>query len=218
MSVLAPFPQPHDLEGEHADGIKAQRREMAKEQRNDAGGRQQEPYRPGPLAHHDPAGQGPQRHADSKDVVHQSDEEDVIIEQRNGEEGQGGPASVQHAAQHQRAGNNEREHRDDEHLAGEIDVHDTRQRRHQQIHGQVRDPLPIQLIESCELHIGGQRRDRMHARQVIDVVRQRRQRMRPDRYRDQQREGGEKNGDLRSGESRRAKLRRRNDRRRARRP
>ena len=198
-----------DLEREHADAVNAERREMAEEQREDASRRQREARGPGALAQRDPAGQRPQRDADAENVVHQSDQEDVIVEQRNGEQREHRPAADQRPVERQAAGNDEREHPDDEHLAGQIDVHDARQQRHDQVHGQVGDHLPVDLIEVGELRVLRQRRDHMHAGKVIDVVRQRRQRMRPDRDGNEQRERREQHADLRRREAMRAESRRR---------
>ena len=191
-----PFPQPRYLEREHADAVNAERREMAEEQRRDASRRQREARGPGALAQGDPAGQRPQRDADAEKVVHQSDQEDVIIDQRNGEQREHRPAADQRPVQRQGPRNDEREHPDDKHLAGQIDVHEARQQRHDQVHGQVGNYLPIDLIETGELRVLRQRRDHMHAGKVIDVVRQRRQRMRPDRDGNEQHERREQHGDL----------------------
>ena len=197
-----------DLEREHADAVNAERREMAEEQRQNASRRKRETRRPGALAQGDPAGQRPQRDADAENVVHQSDEKDVIVEQRNGEQREHRPAADQRPVQRQTARNDEREHPDDEHLAGQVDVHDARQQRHDQVHGQVGNHLPVDLIEAGELRVLRQRRDHMHARKVIDVIRQRRQRMRPDRDGNEQRERREQHADLRRREAMRAESRR----------
>ena len=199
--LAAPLPQPPDLEREHADAVNAERRKVAEEQHDDAGGRQDHADRPGALAHGDPAGQRPQRDADAENVVHQADEEDVIIEQRDGEQRHRRPAADQRAVERERAGDNEREHRDHEDLAGEIDLHHLRQQRHDQVHGQIGNDLPLDFIEVGELRVLRQRRHRLHAGEMIDVIRQRRQRMRPDRDRDQEGEGRGHDRDVRAGEA-----------------
>ena len=81
--LAAPLPQPQQLERQHADAVDAERRQVAEEQQHDARGRQRKAHRPGALAQRDPAGQRPQRDADAEDVVHQADEKNVIVEQRN---------------------------------------------------------------------------------------------------------------------------------------
>ena len=175
---------------------------------DDANRRQREARGPGALAQGDPAGQRPQRDADAENVVHQPDQEDVIVEQRNGEQREHRPAADQCPVQRQDPRNDEREHPDDEDLAGQVDVHDARQQRHDQVHGQVGNHLPVDFIEAGELRVLRQRRDHMHAGKMIDVIRQRRQRMRPDRNGNEQSERREQHGDLRRREAMRAGPRR----------
>src|SRR4029077_7346064 len=80
-----------------------------------------------------------------------------------------------------------------------------RQRRYDEVHRQIWNDLPIDLIELRKLRVLRQGCDHLHARKVIDVVRQRRQRVRPDRNGNEQREGGKKHSDLRPGYASRAK-------------
>ena len=149
------------------------------------------------------------RDADAENVVHQPDEEDVVVEQRKCEQREHRPAADQGAVERQAAGHDQREHADDEHLAGEVNVHHARQQRHDQVHRQIGNHLPVDLVEMRELRVLRQRRDHFHARQMIDVVRQRRQRVRPDRDRNEQHEGCEQHADLRRRETVRARPHRR---------
>ena len=126
---------------------------MAEEEYDNAKRRQQKAERPHPVAGRDPAGQGPYGHADPEKVVHQSDEKDIVVEQGNGEQRQHRPAADQRAVEHQDAGNDEREHRDDVRLAGKIDIHHSRQRRHDEVHRQIWNDLPIDLIELRKLRV-----------------------------------------------------------------
>ena len=214
--LVAPLPQPQQFERQDADAVNAERREMAEEQHDDARRRQRHARRPHAFAQGDPAGQRPERDADAEDVVHQADEKDEIIQQAEStNSGSSRPAADQRAVERHGSRDDQREHRDHVNLAGQIDVHEPRQHRHDEVHGQVGNDLPVDLIEFGQLRVVAQRRDDLHARQMVDVVRQRRQRMGPDRDRDQQRKGSGQHSDLPAGKSVRAEPRNgrvRNDR------
>ena len=62
-------------------------------------------------------------------------------------------------------------------LPGRVDVHEPHQDRQDHVHHQVRNDLPVHLIETREVRIAAERRDHVHAREMIDVVRDWRQRM-----------------------------------------
>ena len=79
------------------------------------------------------------------------------------------------------AGEDQHEGHDGVGLSGQIDVHDPLQDRNDQIHHQVRNDLPFDLVKQREIGIAADRGDHMHAREVIDVVGQRRPGIKQDR-------------------------------------
>ena len=194
--LRAPLPQTVQLEREQADTVEAGREQMAEEERNDEQGRDREPYTQFAFAERDPGDHRPQRKTDAEHVVHDADEEDAVVEKRNRDERQDGPAPEQDAMQREHAGDDHCERQDREHLAREIDVHETIERRHDEIDHQVRNDLPLDLIEFREIGIGLNRVHHVGAREMVDVVRQRRQRVRENRDR---RDGQQQHGQNRDG-------------------
>ena len=194
--LAAAQPKPMRFDRQQADAVDAERRQVAEEQREREHRRHAEAQRPVPLAQGDPAGHRPQRQADAENVVGQADQEDVIVQERRRDQRERRPAAEQRAVERQRARQHQRQHRQQEELAGEIDAHDARQHRHDQVHHQVRDRLPVDLIEARQVGIVGDRGDDVHAREVVDVVRQRRDRVGPDRDRDDQQQQAGQHGDI----------------------
>ena len=131
-------------------------------------------------------------------VIRQADEEDVIVEQGDRQQWQNRKSADQRPIEHHDARYDEREHRDQKNLTGQVNIHEPGKRRHDSVHRQIGDHLPIQLVKHGQLLIARQVCDHVHPRQVIHVVGQRRQRMRPDRYRDQQCERHRQRQDLRN--------------------
>jgi hypothetical protein len=82
--------------------------------------------------------------------------------------------AVKLAVERKCAGKDQDEGHDRIDLSGEIDVHDPLQDRNDQIHHQVGDDLPIDLVEQRQIVIAADGGDHMHAREMIDVVGQRR--------------------------------------------
>ena len=200
----APVPQAQQLVGQQADAVDAERRQVAEEQSDREDRRYREPQRPRPLPQPDPHRHRPQRQADPEHVVHQADQEDVVVQQRQRDERQDRPAPDQRPVERQRAGHDQREHRDGENLTGDINGGgELAEQRHDQIHRQVRDDLPVDLVKPRQVGVVPHGGDDVHPRQVIDVVRQRRQRVRPHRDRDQERQRDEQHRDLHAGEVRR---------------
>ncbi len=169
---------------------------MAEEQRRDGPRSNDDPQWPGPVAQPDPRRQRPQRDTDAEDVVHHADEEDVVVKERHGDERNRRPPAEQAAAQRQRAGHDQDEGGHGESLAGPIDANHPCHRRHDQVHDQVRDDLPFELVVAGEDGIAADLGDDVHARQVVGVVRQRRHQVRPDRHRREQDEHEEQDGNL----------------------
>jgi hypothetical protein len=193
-------PQPVGFEGQQADPVDPDREQVAEEQADDEQARHHEPQREVALAQGDPARQRPQRQPDAEHVVHGADQEHVVVEQRKGDERQHRPAAEQRPVERHRARQDHHEAQDGVDLSRQIDVHQAHQRRHDQIHHQVGNDLPIDLIEAGEIGIGLDGRDHVHARQVIDVIRHRRPRMQHDRNRGDGEQQDEERGHLAEAE------------------
>ena len=109
--------------------------------------------------------------------------------------------AVEPAVERKRARQDQHESHDRVGLSGEIDVHDPLQDRNDQIHHQVWNDLPFDLVEKRQIWIAADGGDHVHAREVIDVVGQRRPGIEQDRDR---RDGGqshEQRGDLPGAET-----------------
>ena len=68
---------------------------------------------------------------------------------------------------------------------GGIDAHEPMQRRHDQIDHQIGDEPPVDLVETLQVGIAADRIDHVRGRKMVDVIRQRRQRLGDDRDRRQ---------------------------------
>ena len=106
----------------------------------------------------DPRRQRPQRKPDAEHVVHRADEEDVVVEQRERDQRQHRPVAVKLAIERERARQDQHEACDRVDLPGEIDVHHPLEHRHHEVHHQVRNDLPVDLVEAGEIGIGADRR------------------------------------------------------------
>ena len=160
------------------------------------------------LAQIDPGRQRPQRQADAEQEIGQPDQEDVVIEQREGEQRKHRPAAEQRAVERQGSRHDQREHHDQEDLAGVIDRDHAREHRDDEVHHQVGDHLPVDLVEARQIGVAADRRNHLHAREVIDVVRQGRQRVGPDRDRGHHQHQAGQHGDLARRENQGAPARR----------
>ena len=69
------------------------------------------------------------------------------------------------------------------------------QDRNDKVDHQIGDDLPINRIKAGEIGVGTDGVDNMRSRQMIDVVGERRQRMRRNRYRSRRHQRHEQNGD-----------------------
>ncbi len=152
------------------------------------------------FAQGDPRHQRPQRKPDAADVVHGADEKDVIIEQRKRRQRKHRPTAVELPIERERARQDQHEARDHIGLPRRIDAHEPHQHRHDHVHHQVGNDLPVHLIETGEVGIVADRGDDVHAREMIDVVRNRRQRMKQNRNSRNEREQNEQGGNLPAGE------------------
>ena len=135
------------LEGGEPDPIYPDREQVAEEQRQHEQQRDCEPDDGIVLAQADPGRHGPEREAHPEDVVHGSDEEHVVVEQRKRDQRQNRPASEKLAIERKRARYDEHEARDGVDLPGSINAHQPRQRRNDHVHHQVGNDLPVDVIE-----------------------------------------------------------------------
>ena len=161
-----------------------------REQRRDG-----QPPRPGTFAQGDPGRQAPKRQSDAEYIVHHADQQHAVIEQRQGDERQRRPAAGQRAVERERAGTDQDKGQDREDLSGDINVHEPVQHRNDKVDHQIGDDLPIDFVEAGEVGVRIDRVDDMRARQVIDVIGQRRQRMRRNRDRRRRHQHHEQHGD-----------------------
>ena len=173
---------------------------MAEEKDENEYRRNGQPKRPCALAYHHPDGEPPERQSDAEFIVHDADEKDVIVKQRKDDQGRQRPRAEQGSVERESAGGDQHECRDDEQFAGEVDVHHLGEDRHRQIHHQIRDELPIDFVEAGEVDVLGDAGDHMHPGEMIDVILERRQRVRDDRNRRDQHEESEDDDDLRQRE------------------
>ena len=169
---------------------------MAEEQCDHEDRRDHEPQRHRAFAQPYPCGQRPQRQPDRGHVIHRADQEDLIVEQRRGDQRQHRPAAKQLTIERECSRQDQRETCDGVDLSGNVDVRNPLDERHNQIHHQVGNDLPLDLVEPGQVGIRGHRRNDVHSRQMIDVIGQRRQWVESDRQAADRRDDDEQCRDL----------------------
>ncbi len=191
----AALPQAGELEGQDADAVDARRHQVAEEQHHDEQGGDAIAPRPGLVPQHHPGGQGEQGQADAEIIVHHPDEQHLVVEQRKDQQRNRRPAPEQGPVQGQGAAHDEGEAHEGIDLAGPVDRDQAHHGRHHHVHHQVGQDGPAQMVEARQVPIMGQGGDDVHARQVVHIVRERRQRVGQDRDRHQGEAHREDRGD-----------------------
>ena len=135
------------LEGGDPQSINPDREQVTEEQRQHEQQRDREPDDEMVLAQPDPGSHGPEREAHPENVVHGSDEEHVVVKQWKRDQRQDRPASKQLAVERERSRDDEHEACDGVDLPGGINAHQPLQRRNDDVHHQVGDDLPIDVIK-----------------------------------------------------------------------
>ena len=179
------------LECEQADPVHADREQVTQVKRDGEQGGHRIACRPGPLTQGDPGGRAPQGKTDAEEVVQDADQEDVVVQQGKREQRQHRPAPEQRAVQRKRARHDQREDRHGEDLARQVDVHHPRDPGDDQVHHQVGQHLPIDLVVLAEEGVLAVVGHDLHARNVVRVILERRQGVGQQRNDRDQQENGE---------------------------
>ncbi len=170
---------------------------MAEEERDDGQRRRNEPPWPRALAQRDPDRQRPERQPDAEHIVHHADEQHFVVDDDPGNDRHHRPAAEQRAVERKRAAQDQDQRREREDLPGVIDGHEPVQDRHHQIHHQIGDDPPLDGVKALQVGVRADGRDHMRARERVEVVGERQQRVGEDRHRDGRRHREEQEGDRR---------------------
>ena len=159
-----------DHHGIHAEGEKM--REIDRERENRA---EREPQQPVPPAERDPSGECRQRQAAAEEKAHEAPEQEPRVEQQEGKQRPERPVPEQDTVYRRGATGEQQESERDEELSRPFERHHLRERGHDAVHGEIGDRRPLDDVIAREPGIG-QVRQQMHAREMVGIVEQRRQR------------------------------------------
>ena len=165
------------FEGEQAKPIEPDGEQMTEEQGDNEQRRCHEPPRPRALAQRNPDRERPECKPDSEYVVHQADQQHLVVDDDGRGERHHRPASEQRAAQRKRAADNQDKRGEREHLPGAIDAHEPVQDRNYQVHHQVRDDPPLDGVEALQVGIRVDGRYHVRACERVEIIGERRQRV-----------------------------------------